>query len=50
MEMSLQYISNQMSFQDQDKNHYNLIQLYYCMSLIAGYEKKIKMTRTEIDV
>lgn len=48
--MSLQYISHQMSFQDQEKNHYNSIQLYYCMLLIAGYEEKIKMNRTEIDV
>lgn len=50
MEMSLQYISNKMSFQDQDENHYNSIQLYYCMLLIAGYEEQIKMNRTEIDV
>lgn len=49
MEMSLQYISNKMSFQDQDENHYNSIQLYYCMLLIAGYEEQIKMNRTEID-
>lgn len=50
MEMSLQYISNKMSFQDQDENHYNSIQLYYCMLLIAGYEEQIKMNQTEIDV
>lgn len=50
MEMSLQYISNKMSFQDQDENHYNSIQLYHCMLLIAGYEEQIKMNRTEIDV
>lgn len=50
MEMSLQYISNKMTFQDQDENHYNSIQLYYCMLLIAGYEQQIKMNRTEIDV
>lgn len=50
MEMSLQYISNKMSFQDQDENHYNSIQLYYCMLLTAGYEEQIKMNRTEIDV
>lgn len=50
MEMSLQYISNKMSFQDQDENHYNSSQLYYCMLLIAGYEEKIKMNRTGIDV
>lgn len=50
MEMPLQYISNKMSFQDQDENHYNSIQLYYCMLLIAGYEEQIKKNRTEIDV
>lgn len=49
-EMSLQYISNKMSFQDQDEKHYDSSQLYYCMLLIAGYEEKIKINRTEIDV
>lgn len=48
--MPLQYIKDQTFFYYQDRNHYNSIQLYYCLLLIAGYEEKIKMNRTEIDV